>query len=59
MGVVYAEIELINTLDAGLARRYIIGEEEIRRVRVNSWPIADRLTWLLMRPYRHNWVLNS
>ena len=34
MGVVYAEIELINTVDAENARRHIIGEEEIRRMRL-------------------------
>lgn len=35
MGVVYAEIELINAVDVANARRHIIGEEEIRRMRVN------------------------
>ena len=34
MGFVYAEIELINAIDLGLARRYKIGEEEIKRVTV-------------------------
>jgi clan AA aspartic protease len=34
MGYVYAEIELINSVDVVNARRYIIGEEEIRRTRV-------------------------
>ena len=32
--MVYAEIELINALDLGNARRHIIGEEEVRRLRV-------------------------
>jgi hypothetical protein len=31
MGLVYAAIELINTDDLEMARRYIIGEEEVRR----------------------------
>jgi clan AA aspartic protease len=32
MGVVYAEIELINAVDVEMAKRYRIGEEEIRRM---------------------------
>lgn len=35
MGVVYADIELINGEDLALARRHIIGEEEIKRMQVN------------------------
>ena len=35
MGMVYADIELINEDDRAMARRHIIGEEEIRRLRVN------------------------
>ena len=35
MGQVYAEIELINTMDILDARRHDIGEEEIRRMQVN------------------------
>jgi clan AA aspartic protease len=35
MGVVYAEIELINSADVESARRYRIGEEAIRRMRLN------------------------
>jgi len=35
MGLVYADIELINTEDIALARRNIIGEDEIKRMRVN------------------------
>lgn len=34
MGLVYADIELINAIDLGLARRHIIGEEEIKRMQV-------------------------
>src|SRR5580692_10082363 len=34
MGVVYAEIELINAVDVEMAKRYRIGEEEIRRMRL-------------------------
>jgi len=35
MGLVYADIELINSEDIALARRNIIGEEEIKRIHVN------------------------
>ena len=34
MGLVYADIELINAGDIEMARRHIIGEEEIKRMRV-------------------------
>jgi clan AA aspartic protease len=34
MGMVYAEIELINSGELQMARRYMIGEEEIKRVQV-------------------------
>lgn len=34
MGVVYAEIELINSVDVENAKRYRIGQEEIRRIRL-------------------------
>lgn len=32
MGLIYAAVELINSLDIELARRHIIGAEEIRQV---------------------------
>ena len=35
MGLIYAEIELINAEDIVLARRFIIGEEEIKRIKIN------------------------
>jgi clan AA aspartic protease len=35
MGLVYADIELINGEDIVLARRHIIGEEEIKRMNIN------------------------
>jgi clan AA aspartic protease len=35
MGLVYADIELINADDIGLVRRYIIGEEEVKRISLN------------------------
>jgi clan AA aspartic protease len=34
MGLVYANIELINSEDVSLARRHIIGEEEVKRMEV-------------------------
>ena len=33
--MIYAEIELVNSGDLEMARRHIIGEEEIKRLRVN------------------------
>ncbi len=36
MGLIYAEIELINGDDLALVRRNIIGEDEVKRMRVNA-----------------------
>ena len=36
MGLVYAEIELINAEDIALARRYHIGDDEIKRMNVTA-----------------------
>ena len=36
MGLIHAEIELINGEDLGLARRHYIGEEEVRRFNVTA-----------------------
>ena len=35
MGLVYADIELINAIDLGMAKRHQIGEEEVKRMNVN------------------------
>jgi len=35
MGLIYAEIELINAEDLGMARKHIIGAEEVKSVKVN------------------------
>jgi clan AA aspartic protease len=35
MGLVYADIELINGFDLELSRRHMIGEEEVKRIHVN------------------------
>ena len=45
MGNVYADIELINAEDIGLAHRRIIGEEEIRRITVNA--LVDSGSYML------------
>ena len=45
MGLVYADIELINTEDLGLARRHIIGEEEVKRVRIKM--MADSGSYMM------------
>jgi hypothetical protein len=45
MGLVHAEIELINAGDIALARRHYIGEEEIRSIRVTG--LVDRGSYML------------
>jgi clan AA aspartic protease len=45
MGMVYAEIELINAEDLGLARRHYIGEEEIKRITVTA--LVDTGSYML------------
>ena len=35
MGLIYADIELINAIDLGLAKRHEIGEEEVKRMQVS------------------------
>ena len=35
MGLVYANIELINVIDIELARKHFIGEEEVKRIHLN------------------------
>ena len=35
MGLVYADIELINSEDIGLARKFFIGEDDIKKVHLN------------------------
>ncbi len=36
MGLIYADIELINSFDLEMAKRHMIGEEEIKRTHVNA-----------------------
>lgn len=45
MGLVYAEIELINGGDLEMARRNIIGEDEIKRMRVHA--LVDSGSYML------------
>jgi len=35
MGLVYADIEIINAEDLTLAKNHIIGEEEVKRMHIN------------------------
>lgn len=35
MGLTYADIELINADDIALAKRFIIGQEEVKRIHIN------------------------
>ena len=45
MGLVYADIELINTEDITLAKHHIIGEEEIKKVHLNM--LADSGAYMM------------
>lgn len=45
MGLVYADIELINAADIEMARRHIIGEEEIKSVRLSM--LADSGAYMM------------
>ncbi len=45
MGLVYADIELINAVDLELARRHVIGEEEVKRMRLNM--LADSGAYMM------------
>jgi clan AA aspartic protease len=45
MGLVYADIELINGEDITLAKRHIIGEEEIKSIKVNA--LVDTGSYML------------
>ncbi|MCP9751066.1 clan AA aspartic protease [Ferruginibacter sp. HRS2-29] len=35
MGIIYADIELINAIDLGMAKRHQIGHDEVKRMNVN------------------------
>lgn len=45
MGLVYAEIELINGEDLALARKHYIGEDEIKRMKVSA--LVDSGSYML------------
>ncbi len=45
MGLVYADIELINGEDIALARRHVIGQEEIKRMHVTA--LVDTGSYML------------
>ena len=45
MGLVYADIELINSFDLEMARRHMIGEEEVKRMHVNM--LVDTGSYML------------
>ena len=45
MGLVYADIELINGFDLELARRHMIGEEEVKRMPINI--LVDKGSYML------------
>ena len=45
MGLVYAEIELINGDDVAMARRHFIGEEEVKRMKLSA--LVDTGSYML------------
>jgi clan AA aspartic protease len=45
MGMVYADIELINTADLEMSRRHLIGEEEVKRMRISM--LADSGAYMM------------
>jgi len=45
MGLVYADIELINAGEIEMARRHIIGEDEIKRMHINA--LVDTGSYML------------
>jgi clan AA aspartic protease len=45
MGLVYADIELINTADLEMSRRHMIGEEEVKRMRLTM--LADSGAYMM------------
>lgn len=45
MGLIYADIELINADDIALARRHVIGEEEVKRMPIKA--LADTGSYML------------
>ena len=45
MGLVYADIELINSTDLEMAKRHMIGEEEVKRIHLNI--LVDTGSYLL------------
>ena len=40
MGYVYAELELVNENDTALAKAYVIGQEEVRKITVNALVVS-------------------
>ena len=45
MGLVYADIELVNVVDEGMSRRGILKAEEVRRMKVRA--LVDSGAYLL------------
>lgn len=45
MGLVYADIELINSADLEMARRHMIGQEEVKRIRLSM--LADSGAYMM------------
>jgi clan AA aspartic protease len=57
MGLVYADVELINGYDLESARRYIIGEEEIKRMHVNILVDSGSIMLAINERIQEQWQL--
>ena len=55
MGLVYADIELINAVDFENAKRHIIGEDEVKSMKLNVLVDSGAyMMWPSMKPYNRN-----
>lgn len=54
MGLVYADVTLINGEDLILAKRHYIGEEEVKQMNTNMLVDTGTTTFVLMKKYSRN-----
>lgn len=59
MGLFYADFELINGDDLALVRCPIIGEEEVKRMRVNALVGTGLLCFASIKISKSNWSFPS
>ncbi len=54
--MVYADIELINAIDLVLSKRHIIGEKEVKRMRINILVDSGAYMMAINDTSRHNLI---